>query len=151
MSWTDPQDVKDAWIGSDVPDDDVLIQNWLDRAERLIRRQVTDLQDRIDAEAELVPPRTDLLDTARDVTVAMVIRVFRNPDGIRQTNQTTTTGPFSDTKSLTYGGNVPGGLGLTDDELAALQGVSEGAFTIDLIPVTSPFSPNYVSPILGWP
>lgn len=139
MSWTVPEDVTEAWIGSDAPADDVLIQNWIDRAERLIRRTVTDLQDRIDAEAEEVPPRTDLLDTAVDVTVAMVIRVFRNPEGIRQTNQTTTTGPFSDTKMQTYGGDVPGGLGLTDDELAALQGVSEGAFTIDLIPVTSPF------------
>lgn len=139
MSWTEPSDVTDAWIGNDAPDDDGRIQNWIDRAERLIRRTVKDLQDRIDAEAEETPPRTDLLDTARDVTVAMVIRVFRNPEGIRQTNQTTTTGPFSDTKMQTYGGDVPGGLGITGDELAALQGVSEGAFTIDLIPVTSPF------------
>lgn len=150
MSWTMPEDVREAWIGADAPADDVLVQNWIDRAERLIRRQVKDLQDRIDAEAEETPSRTDLLDTARDVTVAMVIRVFRNPEGIRQTNQTTTTGPFSDTKSQTYGGDVPGGLGLTGDELAALQGVSEGAFTIDLIPDTSPFSPNYVPPA-WWP
>lgn len=145
MSWTVPEDVTEAWIGSDAPTDDVLIQNWIDRAERLIRRTVTDLQDRIDAEAEEVPPRTDLLDTAVDVTVAMVIRVFRNPEGIRQTNQTTTTGPFSDTKMQTYGGDVPGGLGLTDDELAALQGVAEGAFTIDLIPESSPFHSSRVS------
>lgn len=149
MSWTTAQDVKDAWIGPGAPTDDVLIQNWIDRAERLIRRQVTDLQKRIDGEAEEVPPRTDLLDTARDVTVAMVIRVFRNPEGIRQTNQTTTTGPFSDTKMQTYGGDVPGGLGLTGDELAALQGASAGAFSIDLIPSTSPFSPNYVPPVWG--
>lgn len=148
MSWTAPDDVKAAWIGQDVPDDDLLISNWIDRAERLIRRQVTDLQDRIDAEAEEIPPSTDLLDTAKDVTVAMVIRVFRNPEGIRQTNQTTTTGPFSDSKMQTYGGDVPGGLGLTGDELAALQGVSEGAFTIDLIPSTSPFS---ASAPTGWP
>lgn len=151
MSWTTPDDVKAAWIGQDVPDDDLLISNWIDRAERLIRRQVTDLQDRIDAEAEEIPPSTDLLDTAKDVTVAMVIRVFRNPEGIRQTNQTTTTGPFSDSKMQTYGGDVPGGLGLTGDELAALQGVSEGAFTIDLIPASSPFSPNYVPPTNWWP
>lgn len=150
MSWTVPDDVKDAWIGPSAPTDDVLIQNWIDRAERLIRRQVKDLQDRIDAEAEEIPPRTDLLDTARDVTVAMVIRVFRNPEGIRQTNQTTTTGPFSDTRMQTYGGDVPGGLGLTDDELGALQGAAAGAFTIDLIPASSPFSSNYVPPI-WWP
>lgn len=139
MSWTSPEDVTDAWIGEGAPSDDGSIQNWIDRAERLIRRHVPDLQERIDGEAELVPPTTDLLETARDVTVAMVIRVFRNPSGIRQTNTTTTTGPFSDTTSQTYGGDVPGGLGLTDDELGALQGASEGAFSIDLIPSTSPF------------
>jgi len=139
MSWTSPEDVTDAWIGEGAPADNVSVQNWIDRAERLIRRRVTDLQERIDAEAELVPPIADLLETARDVTVAMVIRVFRNPSGIRQTNTTTTTGPFSDTTSQTYGGDVPGGLGLTDDELAALQGASEGAFSIDLIPSSSPF------------
>lgn len=139
MSWTTPQDVTDAWIGEGVPTDEVSIQNWIDRAERLIRRRVPDLQERLDAEADEDPPRTELLDTARDVTVGMVIRVFRNPEGIRQTNQTTTTGPFSDTKMQTYGGDVPGGLGLTDDELGALQGASAGAFSIDLIPSTSPF------------
>lgn len=139
MTWTLPSDVLDAWIGSDAPDDEALIQNWIDRAERMIRRTVKDIQERIDAEADEVPPRTELLDTARDVTVAMVIRVFRNPEGIRQTNQTTTTGPYSDTKSQTYGGDVPGGLGLTDEELDALQGFTEGAFTVDMIPVSSPF------------
>lgn len=151
MSWTNPEDVTDAWIGEGAPTDDVSIQNWIDRAERLIRRRVPDFQERIDAEAEEVPPRTELLDTARDVTVAMVIRVFRNPDGTRQVNTTTTTGPFSDTRSQTYGGDVPGGLGLTDDELGALQGTSEGAFQIDLIPTTSPFHPSR-TPVVdaGW-
>ncbi|PVE94996.1 Gp19/Gp15/Gp42 family protein [Microbacterium sp. TPD7012] len=142
-SWTTPEDVTDAWIGEGAPTDDESIQNWIDRAERLIRRRVTDLQERIDAEAEEVPPRTDLLEAAVDVTVAMVIRVFRNPDGTRQVNTTTTTGPFSDTRSQTYGGDVPGGLGLTDEELGALQGASAGAFSIELIPSTSPFSSSY--------
>lgn len=148
-SWTDPVDVSDAWIGEGAPTDIASVQNWIDRAERLIRRTVPDLQERIDAEAEETPPRTDLLDTARDITVAMVIRVFRNPEGIRQTNETTTAGPFSGTRSQTYGGEVPGGLWLTDKELDALQGTSAGAFSIDLIPSTSPFHPDYV-PLYPW-
>ena len=119
------------------------IQLWIDKAEREARFKVTDLQARIDAEAELDPPSTDLLDAARDVVVAMVTRVFRNPEGIRQRNET--TGPF--TNSATFGGDVPGGLALTSDELAKLQGVAaSGAFTIDMIPSTSPFSPDYVYP-----
>lgn len=144
-SWTSPEDVTSAWIGEDVPSNETQLQVWIDKAEREIRFRVSDVQARIDAEAELVPPKTDLLETAKDVVVAMVTRVFRNPMGIRQAN--TTTGPFTD--SVTYGGDVPGGLGLTDDELAKLQGARGGAFTIDMIPTTSPFSPHYVASV--WP
>lgn len=146
MSWTAPTDVNDAWIGEGAPSDPAKVQKWIDKAEREIRYRVPDIQARIDAEAAEVPSRTELEETAVDVVVAMVIRVFRNPEGIRQTN--VTTGPF--TGSKTYGGDSPGGLALLDDELAKLQGTrSSGAFTIDLIPTTSPFSPHYVSPV--WP
>lgn len=138
-SWTAPTDVTGAWIGEGVPTDTALIQTWIDKAEREIRRTVPDIQTRIDAEEAETPTRTDLLETAKDVTVAMVTRVFRNPEGIRQVNET--TGPF--TSSRMYGGDVPGGLGITDDELAKLQGARQGAFSIDLIPSTSPF---YVAP-----
>ncbi len=144
-SWTDPTDVTGAWIGEGAPTDDTKIQSWIDKAEREIRYRVKDILVRIAAEASETPARTDLLETAKDVTVAMVTRVFRNPEGIRQTN--VTTGPY--TASKTYGGDLPGGLSLTDDELAKLQGASEGAFSIDMIPSTSPFSPNYV-PAYPW-
>lgn len=140
MSWTVPADVTGAWIGDDAPTDTTKVQVWIDKAEREIKYRVTDIQTRIDAEGAEVPARTDLLETAKDVVVAMVTRVFRNPDGVRQAN--TTTGPF--TESVTFGGDTPGALGITDDELAKLQAVQEGAFSIDLIPTTSPFHPDYV-------
>lgn len=141
MSWTEPTDVIGSWIGEDAPDDIILLQKWIDRAEREVRFRVPDLQARLDADAALLPPATDLLETAKDVVVAMVTRVFRNPEGIRQVNET--TGPY--TESRTYGGDVPGGLGLTGDELEKLQGPrAAGAFTIDMIPHTSPFSAHYV-------
>lgn len=131
-SWANPDDVTLSWIGEGMPDDVLQVQTWIDKAEREIRFRVPGIQSRIDEEA----PVTDLLDTAIDVVVAMVTRVFRNPEGVRQAN--TTTGPY--TESRTYGGDVPGGLGLTDDELAKLQGVrARGAFTISMIPTTSPF------------
>ena len=136
MAWTTAEDVTGAWIGEGVPTDTAKVETWISKAEREIKYRVPGIQERIDAEAAETPARTDLLDTANDVVVAMVTRVFRNPEGIRQTN--VTTGPF--TGSKTYGGDVPGGLGLTDEELAKLQGSrSSGAFTIDLIPATSPF------------
>lgn len=135
-SWTSPDDVILAWIGEGAPTDDEQTQIWINKAEREIRFRVPDIQTRIDAEAARIPPVTDLLETAKDVVVSMVTRVFRNPEGIRQRN--TTTGPF--TESATYGGDTPGGLGLTDDELAKLQGVrARGAFTISMIPTASPF------------
>lgn len=140
MSWTTPDDVIDAWIGDDAPDDVMKIRLWLDKAERELRRRVPDLQARIDAEAGLVPPVTELLETAKDVAVAMVIRIFRNPTGARQRSGTTTTGPFAETTSETVGGNNPGVLEPTSDELSKLLGVSvSGAFTVSMIPVTSPF------------
>lgn len=137
MSWTLPVDVTDSWIGSGSPGDEDQVQLWIDKAERFIRSQVPDLQARIDAEAEEVPPRSDLLQDAVDVVVAMVTRVYRNPNGVRQANET--TGPF--TTSVTYGGDIPGALTLTDAESARLQGKSAGgAFTIDMLPSTSIFA-----------
>lgn len=127
-SWTEPDDVTDAWIGADAPTDETLIQTWIDKAEREIKYRITDIQDRIDAEAELDPAKTDLLELAVDVTVAMVTRVFRNPEGLRQT--TVTTGPFSE--SRTVGGNTPGLLALTDEEMKKLSGRRGGAFEINL-------------------
>ena len=141
MSWATPADVTDAWIGDDVPDDAAKIQLGIGKAERELRRRVPDLVSRIDAEGDLVPPVTELVDTARDVVVAMVTRVFRNPTGTRQKNSTTTTGPFSETVSETVGGSSPGTLEPTSDELAKLQGRrNTGAFTVSMLPAGSPFA-----------
>lgn len=127
-SWVTPANVKAAWIGEDAPTADATIQVWIDKAEREVKFRVPDLVDRIDEQEHAEPPSTELLELAKDVVTAMVIRVFRNPEGIRQ--QQTTTGPFSESKM--YGGDMPGGLGLTDDELKKLTGRRGGAFEIDL-------------------
>lgn len=137
MAWALPQDVIDAWIGDDAPSDSAKLALWIGRAERLIRSSVKSLQARLDDEAEIDPPVTDLLDTTRDVVVEMVSRVFRNPKGIRQAN--VTTGPY--TESQTFGGEQPGQLMLTADELAQLTGAGTGqrAYAVSMIPVGSPF------------
>ena len=136
MAWTTADEVIAAWVGDDAPSDASKVGVWIGKAEREVRRRVPDLQSRLDGGAE-----PDLLDSIKDVVTAMVTRVFRNPEGVRSVSSG--TGPFS--ASTTYGGDHPGGLYLTDDELAALAptGSSTGAFTIDMIPSTSPFSPNY--------
>lgn len=151
MAWTTATDVTGAWIGDGAPTDTGQVSLWIEKAERLIRREVPDLQARLDDEAEQSPPSTELLDTARDVVVSAVTRVFRNPEGRRSTQ--TATGPYSE--SVTFGGDHPGGLYLTGEELSMLRGVSQGsrAFTIDMIPSDSPYSqhnPNSPYPWDRW-
>lgn len=132
MAWTTADDVIDAWVGDDAPTDDLKVETWIGKAERLVKHHFPDMQSRIDE-------TPDLLDVVKDVVVAAVHRVFRNPEGIRQRNET--TGPF--TGSVTFGGDIPGGLALTDDELARLSGAGntarQRAYGISMIPKTSPF------------
>ena len=116
MSWTTPDDVIASWIGDDVPTDTGLIQRWVDRAERLLRREFPDLQDRIDSGDE-----PDLEATVVDVVAAMVTRVFRNPAGHRSVSGQETTGQFSGSNTITFGGDNPGALGLLDEERDALR------------------------------
>lgn len=138
MAWTTAVDVLNAWIGDGAPTDPAKIDTWIGMAERLIRREVPDLQARIDAEAEIVPPVTDMLETVRDIVISMVTRVFKNPDGKR--SMQSASGPLSE--SITFGGDNPGGLFLSDDERRALLGGRSGqrAFMVDMIPSASPYS-----------
>ena len=126
MTWTDPQDVIGSWVGDGAPTDPDLVHTWIERAEREVRRRVPDI------DARLALNEADLLETVRDVVSAMVGRVFRNPDGSRQWQET--VGPFS--RSGTFSGETRGGLMLTASELAALGGEARRprAFELDLLP-----------------
>ena len=116
MVWTTPDDVLGSWIGDDAPEDADLVQRWIGRAERLIRREFPDLADRVASGLE-----PDLPDTIVDVVSAMVIRVFRNPSGHRSVSGQETTGQFSGSNTITFGGDNPGALGLLDEERDALR------------------------------
>lgn len=141
MAWTTAAEVVAAWIGDDAPADVAKIDVWVGKAERLLRSKVPSLTARVGAVPVVEP---DLLGNVQDVVTAMVQRVFRNPEGVRQRQET--TGPF--TGSVTFGGDQPGSLWVTDAELALVSaaGSNRGAFTVDTIPVSSPVSPNYVAP-----
>lgn len=132
MVWTSSDDVIGSWIGDDAPTDDDLVDVWIGRAERLLKRKVPTLTTRL----ELIPPEADLLETIQDVVSNMVQRVFRNPEGLRQ--KSLGTGPY--TESGTFGGDQPGYLWVTDEELASLTGAvssSGGAFMVDTMPPTA--------------
>ena len=140
MAWVTAQDVVDSWIGSDGPTDAASIDTWVGRAERLVRSVVPDIQARLDAGLE-----PDLLDSVRDVVVSMVERKFRNPEGVRTRQES--TGPFSG--SVTLGGDQPGELWLTDEEkrrLGAGSARSGKAFSVDMIPAHSYYSPAFINP-----
>ena len=146
-NWTTPAEVVAAWIGDDAPTDSAKVDYWVGRAERMLRGRVPSLDLRVVADPVVEP---DLLENVKDVVISMVQRVFRNPEGVRTRQET--TGPFSG--SVTLGGDQPGELWVTDDELARISpaGTNRGAFTIDTIPVTSPYSPHYVWPdASAWP
>lgn len=139
-TWTTPSDILDAWIGDDAPDDEALVQAWIGRAERMIRREVPTLRARVDAGME-----PDLLDTIRDVVAAVVTRVLRNPAGHRTIAGSTTTGPFAGNESITFGGENPGALELTRKERDALR-PPEQARTgkITVIPAVSRLAARHV-------
>lgn len=145
MAWTTASDVIGDWIGSDAPTDSALVAAWINKAERLLRSKVSELSARIDANPVTEP---DLLSNVKDVVTEMVHEVFRNPERIRQRQEG--TGPF--TGSVTYGGDQPGALRVTDEQIALLSvaGSARGAFAIDMIPSSSPFSDAYVSPLNSW-
>lgn len=126
MAWTNASDVIGSWIGDDAPSDQAKVKVWIDRAERLLRKKPLDLS------ARLYSTEPDLLETVQDVVSNMVQRVFRNPSGTRSKN--TTTGPFSE--SETFGGDQPGYLWVTDEELASLtkKGDDSRAYSVDTLP-----------------
>ena len=90
-NWTTPQDVIDRWVGNDVPDDTDLLQALIDDAEVVILSVYPGIQTRIDD--ELLPEAAVTL-----VTVRMVQRLLRNPEGLNAWQQV--TGPFSQQRSF---------------------------------------------------
>lgn len=145
MAWTTADEVIAAWVGDGAPTDTALVGRWIEKAERLLRSKVTDLQARMDAGSTVEP---DLLGNVQDVVTEMVQEVFRNPERVRQRQEG--AGPFQG--SVTFGGDKPGSLTVTADQLATLAapGSSAGSFTIDMMPSTSPFSDSYVVPLNAW-
>src|SRR5699024_5282641 len=103
--WATVDDIKDRYIGGDLPASDAEIQVLIDDAEDIIRREVPNIEDLTDS-GEIPENRV------RRIVAKMVIRVLRNPDGYRSTNLT--SGPFS--QGYTWAGDNPGELTLTDED-----------------------------------
>lgn len=121
MSWTSPQDIRERWIGDDVPENDQLVRALIQDAEAIILSTYPNIQARVTAE-------TLSASVITFVTARMVIRVLRNPDNATYSSQT--TGPFTSAKNV---GNVD--LWMTEDEQEMLSPITPGkAFSIDMAP-----------------
>lgn len=116
-------DVVTRWIGTGAPANINQVEIFIGDAETLIDREFPDLADTVDGDAGPTSEQVKL------VVVAMVTRLYKNPDGIRSRTDASSD-QFGGT--VVYAGSNPGGLTITDDERVILRG---GTAT-----TTSPFS-----------
>lgn len=109
-----PADVRALWLGSNPLPKDEIIDAWLEKAEILIASEVEDFDTRLDDD-------TDGAFTQKVIFVAVqaVMRIFRNPDGVRQ--KSNTAGSFSE--QITWGTEtIRQPLVIEPEELAMLTG-----------------------------
>lgn len=127
LLWTSVEDVRGRWVGSDefeAPDEKVSLL--LEDAEDTILSEFPDIAERVER-GEIPSQRV------AKVAARVVIRHLRNPSGER--SRSDMGGPFSQT--VTYGGDDPGALYLTDkdrEELRPVEVEAGKAFTIDQTP-----------------
>lgn len=105
-----PEDVRDRWVGGDLDFTDQTIATLIGDAEDAIRASIPEIDDLVGVS---IPAGR-----AKRVISRMVIRVLRNPEGIRTLQET--TGQFSG--STTYAGDVLGEIVFTDDDRRDLLG-----------------------------
>lgn len=109
--WINPEDVRGRWLDGQ-----------LDTTDEQLEQLITDAEDIILASVPDVPRRLEdgSLPISRVVRVGVqaIHRKLRNPEGVRSTMET--AGAF--TLQRTHGGNEPGSMYLTGDELNELRG-----------------------------
>jgi len=139
MAWVSAHEVLARWVGEGAPGE-ATVDQWIADAETLIRFEYPDIDVRI---ADEVLP----LDRVQLVVSRVVIRALRNPDNVRVTN--------IGAAGVTYAGDRPGGLQLTEDDRAMLgetSGPSRArAFTIDTTPIDSLRAGYWAQPDLWVP
>lgn len=119
--WADPQTVIDGWLlDADLLPTEKQIRIWIRRAQTLIEDTRRAVAPRSTSIAQRIETDRELAQTVSDVVVAMVERVFANPEGVRSAMDV--TGPL--TGSVTYGGDNPGTLDVTAKEMRRL-GISK--------------------------
>lgn len=133
MTWTTFADVTARWVGAGVPTDETLVAAVIVDAEAVIFSEFPAIQGRITA-------GTLPLNVVKMVTVRMVSRVLRNPEGLTYWQQN--TGPFGQARNYGQAGQD---IWLTPEEKEMLAPKQRGkAFEVDLAPYAA------IIPIEGW-
>jgi len=121
MTWAVFEDVRDRWVGSNVPTDADLVTALINDAEAVVLAEYPKIQDRIDA-------GTLPLNLVKMVVVRMVSRVLRNPENLTYWQQQ--TGPFGQSRNFGAGGSD---IWLTTEEISMLAPNRRGkAFEVNL-------------------
>lgn len=125
MALTTTDDVRRRWVMSEpFPVSDEVLGTLIEDTEDTIESAVPGVLLRV-KNGELPPGRL------QKIVARVIIRVLRNPEGIRSVQES--TGPFSG--STTFGGDDPGEAYLTDKDIRELTGVrAKGkAFTVPTV------------------
>ena len=132
-TFTTPADVRARWVSAEpLPDDDI-IQAWITDAETLIYAEVPSIVANL-TDDPLGQWRKKMV----FVTVQVVSQALKNPEGIRQTQQT--SGVFSN--SVTYGAEtIDGVLRLTPAQKAILTGHGKRHVGLDMTVQAPTLSP----------
>jgi hypothetical protein len=127
MAYATYNDVLARWFSDDeLPATEAQVTTLLEDAEDTILREFPDLDERVSDGA--LPERRVI-----KVEVRMVLRHLRNPGGVRSTQE----GAGGYQQTITYGGEEPGSLYLTEDDRRELRSPSSGkgkAFSVDNTP-----------------
>lgn len=120
MAWATFEDVRDRWVGSNLPTDADLVSALILDAEAIVLIEYPKIQDRINAGS--LPAAV-----VKMVIVRMVQRVLRNPENLTYWQQN--TGPFSQGRSF----GTERDIWLTSEEKEMLAPNVKGkAYEIDL-------------------
>jgi hypothetical protein len=118
LAYATVEDIEARWR-SLTHTETVNTQEWLDDAAALIRRRVAGIDTKLEDD--------DYARTVTAINAAMVLRVLRNPDGLRQVS----LGDASYTRDTTLSA---GALYLTKDEADQLGAVSGAGKAFTVVP-----------------
>ncbi len=141
MTYADSDDVLSRWVGQGKPADSTQVDTLCGDAEAIIAGEFPDLAARITAGSPTA-------EQVKLVVVAMVTRVYKNPERVRSKNDSTSD-QFGG--SVVFSGDNPGALELTKAERALLSAPRSSNVTgLSSIQLAAPAGTNASRLVYGY-